>query len=65
VTGLEFLTVASDQPVREGDERYPMPEGLSVLGEVGKEDFRRIAGESRVMLGLGRPPISPSVYESL
>jgi hypothetical protein len=49
--------------VAEGDE--PLPAGIESHGQVAREEFEVMVSESKVMLGIGRPLISPSVYSAL
>jgi hypothetical protein len=56
-TGMNVVSVA------EGDE--PLPAGIESHGQVAREEFEVMVSESKVMLGIGRPLISPSVYSAL
>lgn len=42
-----------------------MPEGLTTLGPQTRERYEELVGESKVLLGMGQPRISPSVYTAL
>ena len=56
-TGLEVSSVAS------GEE--PLPEGVHSSGLVSRTEFEVMVSKSKLMLGIGRPLISPSVYSAL
>lgn len=43
----------------------PLPEGLTTLGHQSREAYEGVVGGSKVLLGMGFPPISPSVYTAL
>lgn len=47
------------------EDGYPLPEGLTTLGPQTRERYEEIVGESKVLLGMGQPMISPSVYTAL
>lgn len=64
-TGLTAMSVAIDDVRQPGEKDLPVPEGVTSIGHVSKSTFERVVGESRVMLGIGRPLISPSVYSAL
>lgn len=64
-TGLKALSVAVDDVRQPGEKDLPVPDGVTSIGRVSKAAFERVVGESRVMLGIGRPLISPSVYSAL
>lgn len=42
-----------------------MPDGLDTLGKQTREAYEEIVGNAKVLLGMGFPPISPSVYTAL
>lgn len=64
-TGLSALSVAQDDHRDAGEVGLPIPEGVNTIGRVSKEMFEEVVGKSKVMLGIGRPLISPSVYSAL
>jgi hypothetical protein len=47
------------------EDGYPLPEGLDTMGLQSREDYEELVGSVKVMLGMGAPLISPSVYSSL
>lgn len=47
------------------EDGYPLPEGLTTLGPQTRERYEVLVGESKVLLGMGQPMISPSVYTAL
>lgn len=65
-TGLEPISVAVDR--QDGDKGwlgYKLPPGVTSVPKMTRDEFERQVGMSKVMLGIGRPFISPSVYTSL
>lgn len=58
-TGLWALSVA------DSDDGKEVPEGVKSIGRVKKEEFEELVGKSKLMLGIGWPPISPSIYSAL
>ncbi|KAI9638396.1 uncharacterized protein MKK02DRAFT_10347, partial [Dioszegia hungarica] len=56
---FDLLSTADDEAGK------PMPEGLSTLGRQSREAYEDLVGSSKVLLGMGHPPISPSVYTAL
>lgn len=58
----EPFTTISTADVEEGN---PMPEGLPSIGRQTREAYEDLVGSSKVMLGMGIPRISPSVYTAL
>lgn len=66
-TNLTAYSTAEDDEnlVREGGHVLGVPEGIESLGRVSKAEFEVQLARSKVMLGLGRPYISPSVYSAL
>lgn len=63
-TGLSFVTTAShdDDSRKNGQE---LPPGLSSAGYMQKKDYDLMVGKAKVMLGMGKPTISPSPYAAL
>jgi hypothetical protein len=57
LTGLEVASVAT------GDDE--LPEGIVSSGHVSRAEFEVMVSKSKLMLGIGRPLISPSVYSAL
>lgn len=64
-TGLEAFSVAQDDPRKPGEKGIAVPEGVNTVGRVGVQEFNRIIAESKVMLGIGQPSISPTPYYAL
>lgn len=71
VTPIEFLSDLSHQSnfnllsTAKLEDGKPMPEGLETLGVQPRESYEALVGSSKVLLGIGFPPISPSVYSAL
>lgn len=64
-SGLTPTTMAPDV-IAEGDqEAVFVPKGLTKIDRMSREGFLQRLGKSKVMLGIGSPRISPSVYDSL
>lgn len=57
LTGLEVASVAT------GDDE--LPKGIVSSGHVSRAEFEVMVSNSKLMLGIGRPLISPSVYSAL
>lgn len=64
-TGLEAFSVSQDDPRKPGEKGYAAPEGVNTVGRVGVQEFNNIIAESKVMLGIGQPSISPTPYYAL
>lgn len=66
-TNLTAISTAMDDPnlVKEGSHIFGVPEGIESIGEVSKGEFEIQLARAKLMLGIGRPYISPSVYSSL
>lgn len=66
-TNLTAYSTAEDDPklIEEGSHVLGVPEGIESLGLVSKAEFEVQLARAKLMLGLGRPYISPSVYSSL
>jgi hypothetical protein len=47
------------------EEGYSLPEGLETMGKKTREEYEELVGSVKVLLGMGTPMISPSVYSSL
>jgi hypothetical protein len=47
------------------EDGYPLPDGLDTIGLQSREAYEELVGSVKVMLGMGAPMISPSVYSSL
>jgi len=65
-TGLEPVSVATDR--MDGDRgwlNFTVPDGVTPMKPLPRDQFELEVGESKVMVGIGRPYISPSVYTSL
>ena len=50
---------------RERDTDKPIPQGITAIGFQKRDAYEALVAKSRVMLGIGFPPISPSVYTAL
>ncbi|KAJ7805299.1 hypothetical protein B0H14DRAFT_2881002 [Mycena olivaceomarginata] len=59
VTGDKIITNAI---LEEG---YPIPEGLSSVGLLPSAEYDKQLANSKALLGIGRPQISPTPYASL
>jgi hypothetical protein len=46
-------------------EGAPIPEGVIAIGFQMRDAYEQLVAKSRVMLGIGFPPISPSIYTAL
>jgi hypothetical protein len=57
--GYEFWTTAKEE------EGFPIPEGLKKMGLMARNDYELMVGSAKVLLGIGKPEISPSVYTAL
>ncbi|WWC69545.1 uncharacterized protein I206_103487 [Kwoniella pini CBS 10737] len=49
----------------EEEEGKPIPDGLVTMGKQSKEDYTALVGSVKALVGMGAPPISPSIYISL
>ena len=47
------------------EDNKPLPPGLNTLGPQTREDYEVLVGGVKALLGVGAPPISPSVYSAL
>ena len=56
---FHLITAAKQQP------NYPIPARIEAIGFQERAAYEALVASSRVMLGIGHPPISPSVYTSL
>lgn len=56
---FEILSVAD---VVDGKE---MPDTIKSIGKQGRMAYEKLVGNSKVLLGIGFPAISPSVYSAL
>jgi hypothetical protein len=66
-TNLTAYSTAEDDEslVKEGGHTFGVPDGIESLGRITKAEFEVQMARAKVMLGLGRPYISPSVYSAL
>lgn len=68
---ISFWTALSDDPsfrlisTADVEEGKPLPDGLSTIGGQTREQYEALVGSAKVMLGIGQPMISPSVYSAL
>ncbi|KAL7416443.1 hypothetical protein BDY24DRAFT_412626 [Mrakia frigida] len=60
-TGLELVSVSKDDT--EGRLRLPAP--IKSLGSLSREDFLLELSQSKVLIGIGFPLVSPTPYEAL
>lgn len=58
--GFELLAMAGDD-----SGQHPIPESIRSMGRVGRTEYQAILGHAKVMLGIGRPEISPSPFVAL
>ncbi|OCF71955.1 hypothetical protein I204_07218 [Kwoniella mangroviensis CBS 8886] len=49
----------------EEEEGKPLPDGLVTMGKQTREDYETLVGSVKALVGMGAPPISPSIYTSL
>jgi hypothetical protein len=49
----------------EIEEGHPLPDGLTTLGKQSTEAYAKLLSESKVLLGIGQPVLSPWVYTAL
>ena len=42
-----------------------MPEGLETIGRQTRDNYSKLVGSVKVLVGMGNPRISPSVYAAL
>lgn len=61
-TGLSVLSTATDDNNKIPDE---LPPGVQSVGRVTRLEYEDLVAASKVMLGIGHPGISPSVYTAL
>ena len=47
------------------EDDHPLPDGLVTLGGHTREKYEQLVGSVKALLGMGAPPISPSVYTAL
>lgn len=47
------------------DPKKPVPDGMIKLGQQSKYDYELLLANSKALMGLGRPEISPSPYNAL
>ncbi|WRT67044.1 uncharacterized protein IL334_004010 [Kwoniella shivajii] len=59
IPDLELLSTV------EEEEGKPLPEGLQTMGRQSREDYEVLVGNVKALVGMGAPPISPSIYSSL
>lgn len=65
-TSLEPVSVGTDrEDGARGWLNFTLPDGVTRIGPFNREEFEVEVGKSKVMVGIGRPYISPSVYTSL
>lgn len=71
VPPIHFWTDLAQEPnftllsTAEVEEGAPLPDGLNTLRKQTREAYEALVGGSKVLLGMGFPPISPSVYTAL
>lgn len=51
--------------IRQGSKTNTLPKGINDLGSLNKTQFYDHLSQSRVLLGIGSPPLSPSPYDAL
>lgn len=57
--GLKLVTSVTDA------DEYPLPPGLMTLPSLDSHQFRAEVAASKLMIGIGRPGLSPSPYDAL
>lgn len=65
LTTLEAFSVAQDDPRKPGEDSIFVPEGVRTVGHVSGAEFNSHLANSKVLVGIGRPAISPTIYFSL
>lgn len=46
-------------------DQYPIPQAIEDLGPQDPEVYRELLSSAKVLLGIGKPEISPTPYEAL
>lgn len=59
--GYEFLCVAENGTRAE----HRVPQGMRNIGQQNRDDYVKILSQSKVLLGIGRPEVSPSPFVAL
>ena len=71
ITPPELLSALSKDPLfdlvvtAEIEEGHPLPDGLTTLGTQFRGAYSELLSESKVLLGIGQPVLSPWVYTAL
>ncbi|WVR05095.1 hypothetical protein IAU60_002107 [Kwoniella sp. DSM 27419] len=47
------------------EKGHPLPDGLETMGFMKRPEYEALVGDVKVMVGMGKPAISPSVYVAL
>ncbi|ORY35902.1 hypothetical protein BCR39DRAFT_512942 [Naematelia encephala] len=65
--GFEFVVGCYDDRKPDAQQAQPMelPDGIRNLGRMGKEEFEEQLKNSRALLGIGWPTLSPSPHQAL
>jgi len=62
-TELDYVTTAVSW--KGPDDPFVLPPGVRTTGIVSRQQYATMLSESKLLLGIGRPAISPSVYIGL
>ncbi|KDR77694.1 hypothetical protein GALMADRAFT_245822 [Galerina marginata CBS 339.88] len=49
----------------DAEDGFPIPDGLTSLGLMPQEEYDHLLADTKVLLGIGKPIISPTPYASL
>lgn len=63
-TGLDILSGAVPTPLESGGD-VGLPAGIEGKKKMGREEYERLLGQMKVLVGIGSPVISPSPYNAL
>jgi hypothetical protein len=47
------------------EDGHPLPEAFKWIGPQTRDSYEKLVGDVKVMVGMGNPRISPSVYTAL
>ncbi|KAL1406709.1 hypothetical protein Q8F55_008415 [Vanrija albida] len=63
--GLEFVGGWQEDRSEEDQAKHPLPKHVKNLGVLNAARFEEEFAQSRIMLGMGNPTLSPSPYRAL
>lgn len=64
--GFQFVGAIEDSRSQEDKDKWgPIPSVIKNVGKLNREEFEHAFGQSKLMLGIGAPPLSPSPYQAL